>query len=99
MNSNVDTQRARRAPWLFRLFGLERHRGATGPPITAGASEAPVKGDSAREDVDRWNLAAETHFQRIKDSPALLNKPFHTNAETPLILYKLGLLLANLAWA
>ncbi|MBI4635703.1 MAG: methyltransferase domain-containing protein [Candidatus Rokubacteria bacterium] len=48
------------------------------------------------EETERWNLAAERYFAAIKTSPALLNKPFHHVSETPLLLYKLGILLANL---
>jgi len=78
---------------LKELVGL-------GPAPGSRREPMPYTDTELLERMEEFNRNADTHWQSIRDDPAgrahTLNKPFSTVTDTPSILYRLGILLAEL---
>ena len=78
---------------LKELVGLAPGPGSRREPL-------PYTDAELLERMEEFNRNADTHWQSIRDDPAgrahTLNKPFSTVTDTPSILYRLGILLAEL---
>jgi SAM-dependent methyltransferase len=66
--------------------------------LLAATASAGGKVVYTKEEIDRFNRAAEAYFREktARDPSSLLNKPLSGFVEPPLLLYRFGVLLASL---
>jgi len=81
---------------------LDRFRKASKPIAPARADKAPAGFSEAEllARAEEWNRAADVYWRDVMSEPSarrhVLNKPFASVVDTPAMLYRLGLLLAEL---